>query len=339
MLALPVSRSLKAYVALALAATMSVLVSACDSNKNATSVPGLVLSGAEVRQWESEATALGDRYHNAWPDVGEAFADFAEDATFYDPTDGDFLIEGKALIVSAHQAMAGFFVTMDTQTTGVYLAAEDAAYTVDWINLWPPWVPEPPDHPPVGGIEVFHVNDGLVTNQDLWFTEETLKMTGLGCFAAGGCSTELREIADRYVKAWSSGDRDLVAALYSKDAVFSDSMFGLKTEGASSIGDLADRRFLTNGDITLEVLRLYAQTNHYLPPTEASPDLGRIIGVGIHYRWTVTIDGKVTTAESLTTFEFGTRHGKAFDIDPSTLITREEVFHDPASLLAADLAP
>jgi hypothetical protein len=57
----------------------------------------------------------------------------------------------------------------------------------------------------------------------------------------------------------------------------------------------------------------------------------------MYYRFNVVADGKPSTVESLTTFELGTRVGKAFDPDPNGLITREEVFYDADSLLASGL--
>ncbi len=132
-----------------------------------------------------------------------------------------------------------------------------------------------------------------------------------GSFAPGeGGSEQLRAIADRYLAAWSSGDKDRIAALYRDDAVFSDTMRGIQAQGAAAIGELGDKRFGSGGPLTLEVIDLYVQTNDGLDTsTEQPPEQGAIIAVGIHYRCNLVVEGEPTTVESLTTFELGTRQG------------------------------
>jgi hypothetical protein len=103
----------------------------------------------------------------------------------------------------------------------------------------------------------------------------------------------------------------------------------MEAVGSGAIAALADRRFGSIGDIPLEEMDLYAQTYGRYPPTDEQPEKGRIVGVGIHYLWNALADGKSITVESITTF----------DVNPQGLITREEVFHDPDSIIAAGLAP
>ena len=121
------------------------------------------------------------------------------------------------------------------------------------------------------------------------------------------------------------------------DAVFSDTMLGLQAQGPAAISELSDKRFGSASKVTFEIIDLYAQTNGYTPPTEQLPENGDIIGVGIHYRCSLVVNGKSTTVEGLTTFELGTRQGKSFATDPNGLITREEVFYEADSLLASGL--
>ncbi len=50
-------------------------------------------------------------------------------------------------------------------------------------------------------------------------------------FAPGkGGPEQLKEIADKYLAAWASGDKAQISALYHPDAVFSDSMLGLQAQ-------------------------------------------------------------------------------------------------------------
>jgi hypothetical protein len=304
-----------------------------------TTVALVPMSKAEIARWKTDAAAFADRFYGAWPDVDASFAQFADDATFYDPGDGDFFIAGKQQIVALHRSFFSDFPKIRVHRTGLYLSADGAAYRSTTENLWPPGVTEPADHPPVGGFDLFRFKDGLVATWEVnWALPETLEMVSMGCFAPGkGGSVQLQKIADRYLAAWSSGDKARIVALYRNDAVFSDTMLGLQAQGPAAISELSDKRFGSAGTTTFEVIDLYVQTNGPDPPTDRRPKQGAIIAVGIHYRCNLVVEGKPVTVESLTTFDLGTRHERSFDIDPDGLITREEVFYDAASLLASGL--
>lgn len=78
-------------------------------------------------------------------------------------------------------------------------------------------------------------------------------------------------------------------------------------------------------------------TDRYAP-TDVNPESGQIIGVAIRYRWTVDVDGEPTTVESMTALRMGTADAHSFERQPDGLITHEEVFHLPASLIGAGFA-
>jgi hypothetical protein len=334
----------------ALVVGLGGLVAACGgkeaaaTNASATPTPAdktptAVMSAAEIGRWKTDAIAFADRFYGAWPYVNATFANFADNAAFYDPTDGDFLITGKQRIVPVYQAFFSYFPDIQAQRRGMYLSADGAAYAIDTKNLWPPWVPEPAHHAPIGEIELFRFQKDQVTSYELWFSSATLQMCSTGCFTAGkGGTEELRKIVDRYVSAWSSGDTARIAALYRRDAMFTDSMLGIQAKGSAAIAAVGNQRFGSGGTTTFTVVGLYAQTNGPDAPTQQLPEKGAIIGVAIHYRYAVVANGTSKTVEGLTTFELGTRMGKAFSIDPRGLIAREEVFYVPDSLVTAGLA-
>jgi ketosteroid isomerase-like protein len=303
-----------------------------------TTVALVPMSAAEITRWKTGAVAFGDRFYGAWPDVDASFAQFADDATFYDPIDGDFTIEGKQAIVTLEQGLFQYFPDIKVHQKAAYLSASGAAYATATENLWPPGVPEPADHPEITGLELFRFRDGLVASWEIWASPASLEMVSMGCFAPGkGGSQQLRTIADRYLAAWSSGDKDRIAALYRKDAVFSDSILGVQAQGAGAISELGDKRFGSASKTAFEAIDLYVQTNGPDPPTVQLPEQGAIIAVGIHYRSNMLVDGAAKTVEGLTTFELGTRRGSTFVPDPNNLITREETFYDADSLPASGL--
>ncbi len=297
------------------------------------------MTAAQISQWNKDATAFADGFAGAFPaDVDAMLADFADDAAFWDPSDGDFLIGGKPGILTMQRDFNEYFANGEQIPKAVYVSGNAVAFPSTFKNMWPPWVPEPTDHPWGVDLEVFRFRDGQVAGWDIWFSAPTLEMYGQGVFAPGkGGPQQLQEIVDRYLAAWASGDGGRIAALYHPDASFSDTVLGLQAQGAAAIAALGEKRFGSGAPVTLEVIDLCAQTNGKYPPYEQKPKDGAIIGVGIHYHCNLVVEGKPTIVESLTTFELGTRMGKYFEPDPNGLITREEVFHDADSLLASGL--
>jgi hypothetical protein len=286
------------------------------------------LSVAELQQWRGDATAVADVYWGAWPDTA-IVERLADDVAFSMPSDGDF-IEGKSAVGSMLRTFIGYYASAEPSVEAMFLSGDAAAYRIDFPSgLWPPWTAEPPDHPPFVILDVFRFRDTTITDYEVWLEDETLEMAEYGCFAIEGCP-EGQAIVDHYIAAWTSGDIDQIAAIYADDAVFTDSLFGIEAVGPEEIGGLADERFGT-GDVTFEVLNVYGQTNGYRAPTEGSPELGRVIGVGIHYRVSAGDTG-APLLESLTTFDLGTRQRESFEPDPHGRITREQIFHDPATL-------
>jgi hypothetical protein len=301
-----------------------ILMVACS---NSAEPPMAVIPEAEILERKAEAIAFVDRTLGAWPKISQLYAEFADGVTFSNPTTADY-VEGKDSVAALFQAMTTWFYDVEVEPTRVFISAADAAYDNIYYNFWPPWVIEPPEHPPVHQLDLIRFKDGLVTDHTIMFSKETQAMTDMGCFAVDKCP-DLREIVDRYLAAWSSRDKGQVAALYAEEALFSDSMLGMEAAGSGLIADLADQRFGSTGDITLNEIGLYAQTNGTDAPTDEQPEMGRIVGVGIHYQWNAVVEGESTVVESLTTF----------DVDSQGLITGEEVFHDADSLIAAGLAP
>jgi ketosteroid isomerase-like protein len=297
------------------------------------------MSAAEISQWKTDATAFVEGFYGAFPDANAMLVGFADDATFYDPCNGDFLLEGKQGILGMMRDFNAYAhdrgATFDPEA--LYLSGNGAASSNAMENLWPPWTPEPADIPTTIILEVFRFKDGQVASYDIWNEAPSLELVSCGCFAPGkGGSEQLQAIADKYLAAWASGDKARIAALYHEEAVFSDTMLGLQAQGPAAIAELFDKRFGSDDTVTFEIVNLYVQTNGYPPPTEDQPELGAIIAVGIHYLCNLVVQGKPATIEGLTTFDLGTLQGTVV-LDPNGLITREEVFYDADSLLASEL--
>jgi ketosteroid isomerase-like protein len=309
-------------------------LSACggEDEKTAEQVapPTPVITPAEIMELENEATTFAEQHMGAWPDVDAFVADFAEDLAFADPTWSDYRVGGENIGAMLEQWARVTDYTIEV--TGNYMSADGGAFEETWPGLQPP-LPLPPDPPVTRGLEVFRFRDGQIVGNDMWYPPDDNEVFGLGCFAVDGCPA-LEETVDRYVEAWASRDSGSIAALYSDQAVFIDSLMGLDPDDAAAIGDLGDERFGSDGDLIIEVIDVYAWTHGRRPPTESNPDVGRLIGVAIHYRAAVD-DGTTTwTQEAVTTLELGERSTSGFEPDPEGLIHREDVYHEPSSLLA-----
>jgi ketosteroid isomerase-like protein len=300
-------------------------------------MPTPVLSEAEIQQLGDEATAFADQSITAWPDVDAFVADYAEDTRGADPTHNDYCCKGRDATVDYWRQWAAAS-DYTIQVTGMYVSANGVAYEEALPGLWPSdygvSVPGPRDPEGSHLLDIYRFRDREVIWAEAWYPPGENERFGFGCFAVDGCPA-MRDTVDRYVAAWSSRDSDAVAALYSDDAVFTDSLLGFDADGADAIGDLATVRFGSAGDLGIEVLGLYAWTDGHSPPTEADPDRGRLVGVAIHYRAEADDNGVAGVQEAITTFHLGTLHEASFDADPQGLVHYEEVYHEPATLLAA----
>jgi len=242
-----------------------------------TSVPGI--DGADST---ARAVRFSESFWGSWPDVEGALEAFADDVVFYDPADGDFVIAGKDVLVPMLRGFVEYYATVDPVVEQVFVSGGAAAYRVSLGHgFWPPWSVEPVDHPRIIELAEVHFVGDAVTGYDVWFEDDTLGTTGFGCFAANGCP-DLATVVDRYVATWTSGDPGHIAALYDENATFTDSFLQIDAVGLEEISGIATARF-GQGDVTLEVVEIYAQTNGPDVPTDTNSEVGEVIAVGLHY--------------------------------------------------------
>ena len=300
------------------------------AGENPTGLPAPLLSQPEIEQLASRATSFAEDHLEQWPDIDAFMANYTDDYTYADPTWSDYRV-GSEDIVSMWrlwESMTNY--TIDV--TAEYVSADGAAFEETWPGLQPP-MSLPPNPPVASGLDVYTFEDSRVASNDLWYRAEDNVAYGIGCFAVDSCPA-LQDTVDRYVTAWAEKDPTAIAGLYSEDATFSDSVFGLDATGQDVIVGLADQRFGSSDGLQIEVLDLYAWTAGTTPPTpDFRPEAGRLIGVAIHYR--ATLDGTSEVQEAVTTLELGVKTGTGFDVDPDGLIHHEVVYHSPETLLAA----
>ncbi len=225
-----------------LAAAALVATGACSTGFSPGPTLAPALSNTEINQADASMRDFGERYFSAWPISDAVAPQLADDATFTDPTSGDALA-GKASVTRMVGVMEIGFPDLDYRVNGVFVSADGALYELEADGLWPPFVPTPANHPPVGEIQATRVEGDLLKTTELAFPVSDLEMFPLGCFADHGCSDQYEMLVSDYVSAWSSGDEGKIAALYRDDAVFTDSLLGINVTGAREIGRLGQTRF------------------------------------------------------------------------------------------------
>jgi len=300
---------------------LGVLVGACSESGAADSAGFMpVMDAGELEERAADALGFVDRMYGSWPDLDAVFSDLTDDAVFYDPNAGDYFVGRQATIdFWDGVGMTFYFPDYNPTPKSAFLSAEDFALSVDWVGLGPsePW----PD-----GVEVFTFDGDQIAEYVLWYSDDTIATTDLALDP-----DELDDWVSEYTSTWTSGSN--FSDLYTDDAVFADTMFGITATGASEIGEVAQDRF--GGDlpdmISIQDVYAWAIGRALVDPTSDTWE-GDLVGVGFIYQWPLELDGKSVTIESLALCEFGTMEGQYFTAEPNQLIVKEMIFHNPDTL-------
>ena len=339
----------------ALAATgLLVLIAACGGSAGPPSgsrsetpsgsgdLPTAVLSAAELFAWDAEARGFVDRFNAEYQDAEAAFADFIDDAAVLDPSNGDYRIAPKAEVVARWDGFVQEYPDYSARTAGGFLDLSSAAFLTE-VGVPPEMAATLPDGF-LHELRVFRFTEDLTATArvfELWYGLEDQEAGQSGCLVPDGCGSEVRDLVDRYLAAWSSGDPARISALYRDDATFADGLLGAEASGAADIGLLGDTRF-GGSTATCSPSDIYVQTNDGDPATtdNTDPDGGKIAGVALVYRCGLGTGGTAGPVSNVSLLLLGTRPaGDApIELDPNGLIVSEEVLHDPASLLSAGIA-
>jgi hypothetical protein len=222
--------------------------------------------------------------------------------------------------------MAAFMPELEADVESLFLATERAAFGSVWVNFWLGVKPSEAAWP--AGLEVFGFDGDQVSESEVWYTTDTLEGPIHSC---GGCAVDLESLADAYVTRWSSRNRDEIAALYSEDAIVLDSMFGIKANGIDEIERLIPVRF-GSGEV-VKADELYGTLlNDPLIRPDSGAKAGDITGVAVQFTWPA--GDETTDVETLVHLYLGAIEDGTYVPHPEGLIVREEVFHNPNTLVA-----
>lgn len=269
-------------------------------------------SATRILQWATDALAFADAFNAAYSDPEAAFVTFADDAKTRDPSNGDYLFDGKAAIVSAWKGLVRGWPDLDARATAVYVTSDSALFATDVDNLVEDTLHE---------LRRYRWAGNRIVEFELWY-----RVDQLGGCQPDGCAVEAQGFASRYLAAWSGGGADAIAAMYRDDATFSDSLLGIEVEGSAAIAQIADQRFGT-GAPSCSVIDLAGLTNGG----------ERIIGLAIHALCVPASGEPAGGVESVFVLRFGAYAGEGFEVDSGGLVTSEDVYHDAESLAASSL--
>jgi hypothetical protein len=157
------------------------------------------LDSAELADLESKATTYFDYIYDVYPDMDARYADFADDAVFYELTFGEYWVGRERIASDWDAAMPTFFPDMDAEVTTLFLSETDAAYAVDWINFWLGVKPEGQPWP--HGIETHRFDGDTVTGYDILYTADTLHAMQVGACKETDCGPKAEAIANQYIDA------------------------------------------------------------------------------------------------------------------------------------------
>lgn len=269
-------------------------------------------SVARIRQWGTDALAFAEAFNAAYGDPEAVFAAFADNVTTRDPSNGDYLFDGKATILSAWEGLVRGWPDLEARATAVYVSSDGALIGTDVDNLAPGTLHE---------LRRYRWVGTKVVEFELWYRVDQLD----GCLP-DLCAVVAEGFANRYLAAWSAGKADAIAAVYQEDASFSDTLLGIDVVGSAAIAQIADKRF-GPGVPTCSAIDLYGLTNGG----------EQIIGLAIHARCMPAGGQPSSGLESAFLLRFGAYVGDGFEVEASGLITSEEVYHDADSLAASGL--
>jgi hypothetical protein len=222
-----------------------------------TLVTGCGNSG-EAQPWGSEASTFFEALtaeHSANDFYG--VLDFYTPSAFIEKWRGD--LRGGSPVAELLRWNSG---DLDQEILGVYLSSQGAMTMVSWDTTGE-W-----------GAVVSAIAGGLISGETVFDFTGSLERS---LRASPDVVATYESLYAEYAAAWSNGDDEDIARLYTPTAVFKDSLIGLDIEGSGSIAELGPTGMATVAAPGTGV----ADGRHaiYLGPVEYGKDPGRAVAI------------------------------------------------------------
>lgn len=210
------------------------------------------LSANEVKTIDAEFERIANEYHqfSSNKDYDLMRQVFTEDIVHHDQNAE--LAKGKNDVVSMMSMFFSEFPDFETRTANTYVGHDDGFYVEDAWGMVPvDYVKNifSSDHP-LKNYSWLTLRDGKISYWWLFWGEEV--------FSAGDLPFD-RKLLQDYADAWSSGDSEAVASLYTSEAIRQDTLFSENQQGNSAIKAFATHFFAWYPSVTLTLLETFGE--------------------------------------------------------------------------------
>jgi ketosteroid isomerase-like protein len=220
-----------------------------------TTIPRPSLSADEVKTIAAEFERITNEHLQSWAnrDYDQMRQVYTEDIVHHDLNYEPF--KGINSVISVAKMFLGVFPNYENRLVSTFVGHDDGFYFED---SWG-WVPDDyvknifsSDHP-LKNYMWMTLRDEKFSYWWLFYDEEV--------FSAGNLPFN-RKLLQDYVDAWSSGDPEAVASLYTSEAIRQDTLFSENQQGISAIKAFATHFFAWYPGVRLTLLETFGEFPH-----------------------------------------------------------------------------
>lgn len=239
---------------------LAVLLAGCSAKP--TLPPRQALAAAEVKKMEADfiRTTRSETGVRKGKDFPAALMVFSPEAVVDDRTYGDHKTgsnAGKDMV----EIVNVYFPNWQTMVNEVYIGIGEGLTVSGMWNMHLGY--EFTESDPLIEADWFQVKENAIVRWRLFYALDSLKKSG--DITKDELEKE-RQLLDAYQKAWSSGNAQSTAGLYTQDAIREDGLFNERFEGKASI-QAAAKAFLAQYAGTRWELGLGFGEGRTSPPT------------------------------------------------------------------------
>jgi ketosteroid isomerase-like protein len=197
--------------------------------------PRKALSSAEINQRADVFKTLTEANAEAWnaKDLDAIQAVLTEDIHFVDVSFRDD-IKGIEDVMDMARGLCGMAPDLQRIITSYYIGVDQGIAFYDYWNFWHPFTGYTPENPFIY-VFLFETQDNLISYWRLFEGFDILDKHFINDTAA----SDLQAMITAYTSAWSSKDPEAIAAIYAKDAIRNDTLFGENQSGVAEIETFA----------------------------------------------------------------------------------------------------
>lgn len=217
-----------------------------------TTIPRPPLSADEVKTLATEFERITNAHLQSWAnrDYDQMRQVYTEDIVHHDLNAEPF--KGVSSVISMAQLFLYYFPDYKNRLVSTFVGHDDGFYVED---SWG-WAPEDyminvfsSDHP-LKNYMWMTLRDGKFSYWWLFYDEEV--------FSAGNLPFD-RKLLQDYADAWSSGNSEAIASLYTPEAIRQDTLFSENEQGNSAIKAFATHFFAWYPAVHLTLLETFGE--------------------------------------------------------------------------------